>query len=94
MKVLQKLQEAHGIVHFHENNYSRNTIASDLPCDRTDNGYVLFTDSYGQEYWFPEVFELTLVRKDFLSGKIINKLFPTELDRPCTPMGASYNIEL
>jgi hypothetical protein len=94
MKVLQKLQEAHGIVHFHENNYSRNTIASDLPCDRTDNGYVLFTDSYGQEYWFPEVFELTLVRKDLLSGKIINKLFPTELDRPCTPMGASYNIEL
>lgn len=87
-KALDKLNKTHYSVHVHGNNYNDTVIPKHLPSGRSADGTTFVKTSHGAGINFPEVFEVTFIRKDLVHGnpgKIL-KSFPTELDHPNCPL--------
>lgn len=82
---LAKLNRTHYPVHVHANNYNNKIIPSHLPSGRSLDGCTTIISSSGAPSTFPEVFEVTYLRKDLAPYPTvkIHKSFPTELDFPC-----------
>lgn len=87
-KALAKLHRTHYPVHVHGNNYNDTVIPKNLPSGRSADGTTVVKTSHGAAISFPEVFEVTYIRKDLVPGhpKKINKSFPTELDYANCPL--------
>jgi hypothetical protein len=85
-KMLEKLTETHYCIHVHGNNYSSKNIPSNLPCDRSEDGYKQIRHSELGDFVFPEVFEVTYINKKLFPNPTdvyaIAKSFPTSLDFP------------
>jgi hypothetical protein len=86
-KALAKIAATHCPIHIHGNNYNSQVIPKHLPSGRSYDGTVTIRDSDGRPIKFPEVFEVTYLRKDLMpsGAEPIRKSFPTELDSPNCP---------
>ena len=86
-KALAKIATTHVPIHIHGNNYNDAIIPKGLPSGRSKDGTILMSRPEGEKIRFPEVFEVTYLRRDLAPKNSfeVRKQFPTDLDQPNCP---------
>ena len=86
-KALAKIATTHVPIHIHGNNYNDVVIPKGLPSGRSKDGTILLSRPEGETIRFPEVFEVTYLRRDLApkNSVEVRKQFPTDLDQPNCP---------